>query len=362
MIKYYCPHCSQKLGVPDNYAGHRVRCSKCSEPSVVPAAALEVFEPVEEPSAASAAPRRHDAVSSRCSVSSSHAMEANGMEDGLDPLALAAARAAHERKHAKALLQATSSGGSTSLPLFGFGAFSLPVRILLSLGTSIALAIAVGLLWAWVASASGWIFGIFSFLSAGAAAWGLTLYTGYRNVGLGVLAVVLGFGSILFGKYMVGRWAIMPMLQEHYEEQMAQGGGFNLMTPEQLGEMLSDDEQMLSIACASLIRSGDVEEMQGRQFIVAQQTKGLEPANLTDEQLSQIRQQAIFQRDGWNEEQRKEAVFRHSQYVFYTFLTSSRTGKAVSQGIAFAGAFSFLDLILIPMSLAVAFKTGTGRS
>lgn len=36
MIKFRCPHCQQKLGVPEAYAGRRIRCNKCSEPSVVP--------------------------------------------------------------------------------------------------------------------------------------------------------------------------------------------------------------------------------------------------------------------------------------------------------------------------------------
>ena len=36
MIKFRCANCKQKLGVPDEYAGRRIRCNKCSQPSVVP--------------------------------------------------------------------------------------------------------------------------------------------------------------------------------------------------------------------------------------------------------------------------------------------------------------------------------------
>jgi hypothetical protein len=39
VIKFRCPHCDQKLGVPDEYANRRIRCNKCSKPSRVPAAA-----------------------------------------------------------------------------------------------------------------------------------------------------------------------------------------------------------------------------------------------------------------------------------------------------------------------------------
>ncbi|MHC4386284.1 MAG: zinc ribbon domain-containing protein [Planctomycetota bacterium] len=42
MIKFRCPHCNQKMGVPDDYANRRIRCSKCNEPSRVPALANPV--------------------------------------------------------------------------------------------------------------------------------------------------------------------------------------------------------------------------------------------------------------------------------------------------------------------------------
>lgn len=29
MIKFRCHHCSQKIGVPDNFAGKQVRCPTC---------------------------------------------------------------------------------------------------------------------------------------------------------------------------------------------------------------------------------------------------------------------------------------------------------------------------------------------
>lgn len=368
MIKYYCPGCSQKLGVPDNFAGHRVRCTKCGKPSLVPspAAVIDELEMVDEPalsSAANAPAPQHEPPSSRHPfASSSDARELDSMETGPDPLALAAARAAQERKYTKAILQANTRGGSSPHPTFGLDGIPLPARIPLALLTSIILAVAVGLLWAWVASASGWIFGIFSFLAAGAAAWGLTLYTENRNVGLGAIAVVLGLGAILFGKYMVGRWAVLPLIQKQFEEMKAQDNPFFLMDSEQLQAFLTDDDAALSIACASLIRSGRIDEAQGKQYIVEQQTKGLESADLTDEQMTQIREQCTALRDGWNEQQRNDAVRRNAAYVQYTLLTSSRTGEAITQSMAFAGAFSFLDLILIPMSLAVAFKTGAGRS
>ena len=58
MIRFYCPNCKQKLGVPDEYAGRRIRCNKCSHPSIVPQPAdktkpgqveLQPFQQFESP-------------------------------------------------------------------------------------------------------------------------------------------------------------------------------------------------------------------------------------------------------------------------------------------------------------------------
>jgi DNA-directed RNA polymerase subunit RPC12/RpoP len=38
MIKFHCPHCDQKIGLPQQYAGKQVRCAKCRQTILVPAA------------------------------------------------------------------------------------------------------------------------------------------------------------------------------------------------------------------------------------------------------------------------------------------------------------------------------------
>ena len=36
MLKFRCGQCRQKIGVPAEYAGKRVRCPRCQQPSAVP--------------------------------------------------------------------------------------------------------------------------------------------------------------------------------------------------------------------------------------------------------------------------------------------------------------------------------------
>lgn len=351
MIKYYCPQCSQKLGVPDNYAGHRVRCSKCNTSSVVPSPAADNLEFIEEVPAPTAAPPHVSA-----------AVKPDNAESGPDPLVLAQARSAWEKKYARTLIQANTKGGSSAMPTFGFDNIPLPARIPLALVTSIGLALAVGALWAWVASISGFIFGIFAIFTAGAAAYGLTLYTEHRNIGLGVVSVMLGLGAIFCGKFMVSRWAVLPELNRLYEEQMSQSSQLFAFMPGEMDQFLSNEDHMASIACVSLIGAGKIDETEGRQFIIEQQTDGLEPANLSDAQMENLRELTAAQLKEWNDKQRENAVLQNMAYVNYVIATMSKTGKALTAALAFAGSFSLWDLVFIPAGMIAAFKTGAGRN
>jgi DNA-directed RNA polymerase subunit RPC12/RpoP len=42
MIKFHCPNCNKKFGVPDDYAGRRVRCNACSQHTIVPKPVTEI--------------------------------------------------------------------------------------------------------------------------------------------------------------------------------------------------------------------------------------------------------------------------------------------------------------------------------
>lgn len=51
MIKFRCGSCNQKLGVPDEYAGRRVKCTKCGEVTIVPEVvefAIQPEMPIED--------------------------------------------------------------------------------------------------------------------------------------------------------------------------------------------------------------------------------------------------------------------------------------------------------------------------
>lgn len=45
MIKFHCPHCNRKLGVPDEAAGRRIRCVECRQVCAVPPTSEDASEP-----------------------------------------------------------------------------------------------------------------------------------------------------------------------------------------------------------------------------------------------------------------------------------------------------------------------------
>ncbi len=42
MLKFHCPHCDQKIGLPRQYAGKQVRCARCRQTIVVPAVGEQI--------------------------------------------------------------------------------------------------------------------------------------------------------------------------------------------------------------------------------------------------------------------------------------------------------------------------------
>jgi len=48
MIKFYCDQCQQKLGVPDEYVGKKVRCTGCGSPVYVPEPEMHEAQPLDD--------------------------------------------------------------------------------------------------------------------------------------------------------------------------------------------------------------------------------------------------------------------------------------------------------------------------
>mgnify|MGYP000054365537 CR=1 FL=1 len=269
MIKYRCPHCSQKLGVPDEYAGHRVRCSKCGERSMVPQKILPVAEPVSTVSenvpvavvvkSAGVSPRPDrqqgelETLSRPSEVSQSQPAQSHTstslttpqdmpemtaedefpevVEEDPNAAVLRQVRTSRARKLDLKIPSGRKSGirgrksGDSGPDSSDRGGFSLdgllPDFLRTPLGFLLAFGLVGGLIWTWVimARASDSSMNFFAALIPLAGAAGLRLIPG-RGVAVGFLAVVLGLVGIGAGKAAMTRWGMIPMLERQAEEEV----------------------------------------------------------------------------------------------------------------------------------------------
>ncbi len=235
MIKYICPACHQKLGVPDNYAGRRVRCNKCSAPSIVPKPITEV---VITPAAAPAA-QPHPAPAAKPSamppqvelLETLDIVSDADIPAETDPNAeiLRQARlekASREFKAAPKKSKTKSSDTSARPGESDSGGFSLTdiVPDVLHLPLSIVLAcLFAGVLivvWCAVTRATEKSLFIFEMFIPLAAAAGIRLLAVNRTFVHGLLALVIGLAAIAIGRSMMTKQVVIPYLHKQANQEV----------------------------------------------------------------------------------------------------------------------------------------------
>lgn len=348
MIKFQCSHCSQKLGVPQEYAGKRVRCSKCQQVSVVPApadvAGIELERSPQPPPPP--APETDD-------------LERNG-----------AIRDAARGRDRGAIVpppiprDSAARGGAAAEVAKGMG------KIPLSLGFSVLLMSLCIILWVFVGRITGMEIGFLVLLVPTAGAWGLTYFTDNRGVMMALLAVFIGFAGMVGGKVAVAKWVIYPILQEKISQkdsEFTQGfreglEGIGQLTPEDVEWMIEDDEVMVYIAALDVpLERQTVKAM----YLLDEETPDYEVAP----EVVHGFEKAYEKLDIWDAQQKESCLRKHytvfneiSSECDTELLINSDVGKAVTGIIAFIAAFGFLDLIWFPMGLYGAWKIGAGTA
>lgn len=249
MIKFRCPQCDQKLGVPDEYAGKRVRCSKCSQPCQVPAASVQpqpaAAAPqkpasIQQPARPAAAAKQPSAATPQVAKSRPAAapkpapvpavqeeIDDIPMEEETNPFAglqfdnspgdanreaIAAARQIRNKEHARVSGKSSKSGSGpkdrVSASGVALGAGKVPLAVVASISFILAICIA----WTFIEWFTGGLFlldYLFPFGIAAAGASGLVMFTEKRNFALGALAAILALGGIVTAKVMIAKWVVM---------------------------------------------------------------------------------------------------------------------------------------------------------
>jgi hypothetical protein len=386
MIKFFCPHCNRKLGVPDEYAGKRVRCSSCHQPCIVPAP-----QPVggnetpdtlgiqlEEPPASPPADTAPD----------------DDLRRNADITAASRSRSRDDRVLPPIPCEPSAKNAAAKEVAMGMG------KIPLSLGLSFLLMVAAILLWVFVAKVTGFIFGILVLLVPTAGAWGLTRFTEHRGVLMGLLAAFIGLGGMMGGKIALARWVVYPMLVEELQDENSEfsqafNEGFdegfeegfdraqNQLTPQDVAAMIQNEEVMVIIAAFDI----PLERPTIRAMFLFDGERSESPV---DPAVVDGFDRSYYRLDTWNDQQKSDALRKH--HPAYTRLTAeclaegvkgaiqqtvSQTdteddadgetlttdaGRAVLGFIAFLGSFVLLDLFWFPMGIYGAWKIGYGAA
>ncbi len=230
MIKFRCGHCRQKLGVPDEYAGRRVRCNKCSQPCTVPppqAAADATTAPKipAEPAAPSmelnlrppqAEPEEMDffaGLDQLQDVAGDPNLEAIQMA-AQDRAAGRAKAGPSRRKSAKGPKSKDRGKGKPErTPLSEMVPDVL--RFPLSLGLCVAVIGATILLWIVCGRAAGTALGFFALLVPLGGAAALRLFMVNRTFLLAVLGTLVGGLGTGVGKLAIAKHVVIP----HYRQE-----------------------------------------------------------------------------------------------------------------------------------------------
>ncbi len=227
MIKFHCSSCNQKLGVPDDYAGKRIRCGKCGHPSLVPHPEI-ILAPAESKPQSTAASgalffSEKQAESSKPAPSPielqphSSSFESNNNLPPVDPNAELLRQVAQTRADAtKPAAVKAKSEPSPSLERFGplskilnpaismFGSFPFAV-----ITSALVIAIVI-VIWNCFSVAFGTPLEIFYIVVAVAAGMGLCVISEHRSTSMGLLAIVMAILAIMTARIVQVHLFVFP--------------------------------------------------------------------------------------------------------------------------------------------------------
>jgi len=409
MIKFRCPHCNQKMGVPDEYATRRVRCRKCNQPSRVPQAqsaskAVPIsLEVVEEPphqiqtapqQTVESSPQQSDSFESDQVSGFAPDLDIGLVESSPDREVIAVAKAARDKQryvHRRSSVRTSrSTEGGLRLSGLAVGAGKVP----LSIAAALAFGIGVCIIWIIIAKFTGFNFSYFAVGVAAASAYGLVVFTENRNVGLGIAAIFIGLFCILIGKFMVAKWAIMASdeyqeIQTEMAEGIKEGMGsvpFSQMSKEEQSWLIEDPMIIYNMGVMELWEQRQFDKITSQKLIMSSFVTTFAEEESTDPEGYENEHQAVMEHiitlaeegpEGyenehqavmehirpWTETQKTQALDTYyNRYLdhFQDWLINSDLARGIGFIFAFICAFSLWDLIILPISAITAYKVASG--
>lgn len=319
LIKYRCPNCNQKLGVSVDYAGKRVRCSKCKEPSVVPSpqagpvpqepvAAGGITDDMLEGPVGAGDMFGDKALTEQLLAAEASAPAAEG-ELRLKPASPGGEGEAQKLCPACGTANrldtdfCTSCGEMIASRAEG-GGIAVVTKIPLSLAASFGFTIGGAVAWAVLAYLIGFVWvQPLCILVAGLAGYGLVLFTDKRNAMLGLLAAAIGLVGIFCGKVFIAKWVVLPELETAFAS--ADWGDVSL-TEEDVDYRMADANAVFRAVCFQMAEEGEFEK-EFASKVVDTHYDGRAPIGEV-EQIQAGMKQVEGTIESWDQERKREAI------------------------------------------------------
>ena len=263
MIKFRCPHCQQKLGVPDEYAGRQIRCNKCSKPSTVP-------KPVSPQSVQS--PEIAD-VPAPVNVPDDEAARQEAIRLAAKDRSRSSQKPSRQKHDKSSGDRASSRQQSGRLTLQEM----IPDFLRLPLGVVFGFVASglVVLIWTMCSRTTANALCFMALFVPVAAAYVLRLLIIERGVLAGLLCVVIGGLSIAGGKAAIAHFVVIPYFQDIANEEVLTKLESILADPdlkypssESIKPFTRDGDFMTCAGLVCLVEEGQADPIKARSWAV----------------------------------------------------------------------------------------------
>ena len=212
MITFTCDACAKSFGVPERYAGRRVRCPGCGEAARVPALDADADASIS----LADDPAQDDSLDTSAADPAPADAALRAMPEATTPAAGAAGGACPSCGHAyntgaKICIKCgrhLATGVNAKTIAAGKKAGTLAGKAGLAIAASGAAAIVGGVVWALVAVKAGFEVGYLAWGIGALAGMGIVAFTKERSARLGVAAVAFALLGLGIGKVLTAQWMV----------------------------------------------------------------------------------------------------------------------------------------------------------
>jgi len=344
MIKFRCPVCSKKIGVPDEYAEKRVKCPTCNSAAQVPSpdsvstpAGVGLHLPDNDSYRQPADNIWSDDLFNQPAESPEQPADQNQYEISDSPDQYSNQQAT--RPHSKAVFK-SSAGNAGSMSRFP-----------LAIGGSFAGVVMGGALWAAIVYFTDYELGIIAWLIGVLAGFGAAIFTPERSTRLGAAAAAMAIIGILIGKILILQWVLTP---SHMQELAVESSA------EVVNEMIENPMVMLQVASEYMIANGQLQEDFSRRLMDFTEAKTNDPSTKIPPEIAAGVVKVTSFLASWPEDQKRAALedwlrVHAGQFTNEFMQNASWTEKITT-------TLSFWDILWVFLALSTAYKIASGAT